>query len=154
MWTEFKKFIMRGNVIDLAVGIIIGTAFGAIVSSLVNDVIMPPVGVVLGNVDFRDLFVTLKDGAPSGPYANLEAAKGSGAVTLRYGLFINTIINFLIIAASVFLVIKLVNKVTEKLAPPPPPPAGVTRDCPFCRSPIHRLAIRCAFCTSEVKAEA
>jgi large conductance mechanosensitive channel len=154
MWTEFKKFIMRGNVVDLAVGIIIGTAFGAIVNSLVNDIIMPPVGFVLGSVDFRDLYATLKDGSPAGPYANLEAAKAAGAVTLRYGLFINAIINFLIVALAMFVVIKIMNKLSARLLPPPLPPASITKECPFCKSAIHRMATRCAFCTSEIKAEA
>ena len=154
MWTEFKKFIMRGNVVDLAVGIIIGTAFGSIVSSLVNDVVMPPIGFALGSVDFRDLFVTLKPGTPGEPYVNLEAAKTAGAVTLRYGLFINALINFLIVALAMFLVIKVMNKLSAKFLPPPPPPASITKECPFCKSAIHRMATKCAFCTSEVKAEA
>lgn len=150
MWAEFKKFALRGNVIDLAVGIIIGTAFGTIVSSLVNDVVMPPIGVLLGNIDFRDLYVTLKAGNPPPPYANLEAATAAGAVTLRIGKFLNALVNFAILAIVIFFIIRAINRLSAKLAPPPPPPAAMTKECPFCRSSIHLQATRCAFCTSEI----
>jgi large conductance mechanosensitive channel len=150
MMKEFKAFIMRGNVLDLAVGVIIGGAFGGIVSSLVNDVIMPPVGLALGSVDFRDLFMVLKEGAKAaGPYATLAAAKEAGAVTLNYGTFINTVVNFLIIGFSIFLVVRAANKL-QKPAEAPPPPA--TKDCPFCLSAVALKATRCPNCTSELKA--
>lgn len=148
MVKEFKEFIMRGNVLDLAVGVIIGGAFGTIVTSLVNDVIMPPVGLLLGSVDFRDLFVVLKEGAAAGPYASVAAAKEAGAVTLNYGAFINTIISFLIVGFSIFMVIKTANRMRAP-APAPAPPA--TKECPFCRSAIAIPATRCPFCTSELK---
>lgn len=151
MWKEFKTFILRGNVLDLAIGIVIGTAFTGIVGSAVNDVIMPPLGVVMGSIDFKDLYVILKEGSPASPYANLDAAKAAGAVTLRIGLFINTIVNFLIIAAVLFLVIKAVNKLAARLAPPGPPPPPATKDCGFCRMAVPMLATRCPHCTSELK---
>jgi large conductance mechanosensitive channel len=123
MFKEFREFAMRGNVVDMAVGIIIGGAFGLIVSSLVADIIMPPIGLVLGNVDFTDLFVILKEGTPPGPYASLEAAKTAGAVTVNYGLFINRIISFVIVAFAVFLLIKSINtmRARQEAAPAAPP---------------------------------
>jgi large conductance mechanosensitive channel len=146
MLKEFKAFIMRGNVVDMAVGIIIGAAFTSIVKSLVDDVIMPPVGLLLGNIDFSNFFVVLKDGKIAGPYATLAAAKGAGAVALSYGLFINTIISFLIVAFSVFLMIKQVNRFKQE----PPPAASDTKDCPYCASSIPIKAIKCPHCTSEL----
>ena len=123
MIKEFKEFIMKGNVMDMAVGIIIGVAFGGIITSLVNDVIMPPIGLLLGGVDFSGLFILLKDGTTAaGPYADLAAAKAAGAVTLNYGVFFNTIVNFLIVAFAIFIMVKGVNKM-KRQAPPPPPPA-------------------------------
>jgi large conductance mechanosensitive channel len=149
MFKEFKEFAMRGNVVDMAVGIIIGAAFGTIVKSLVDDVLMPPIGLLLGNVDFSNLFITLKDGAKAaGPYYSLAAAKAAGAVTLNLGLFINTIISFLIVAFSVFLVIKGMNKMKRE-APPAEPN---TKECPFCFSAIPLQASRCPHCTSELSA--
>jgi large conductance mechanosensitive channel len=123
MFKEFREFAMRGNVVDMAVGIIIGGAFGLIVSSLVADIIMPPIGLVLGNVDFTDLFVILKEGTPPGPYASLEAAKTAGAVTVNYGLFINRVISFVIVAFAVFLLIKSINtmRARQEAAPAAPP---------------------------------
>jgi large conductance mechanosensitive channel len=123
MFKEFREFAMRGNVVDMAVGIIIGGAFGLIVSSLVADIIMPPIGLLLGNVDFTDLFVILKEGTPPGPYASLEAAKTAGAVTVNYGLFINRIISFVIVAFAVFLLIKSINtmRARQEAAPAAPP---------------------------------
>ena len=149
MFKDFKDFAMRGNVVDMAVGIVIGAAFGTIVKSFVDDVLMPPIGLLLGNVDFSNLFLTLKDGAKAaGPYASLAAAKAAGAVTLNLGLFINTIISFLIIAFAVFLVIKGVNRMKqEKVAPPAEP---TTKECPFCLSTIPLKATRCPHCTSEL----
>ncbi len=145
MFDEFKKFIMRGNVLDLAVGIIIGAAFGSIVKSLVDDVIMPPIGLALGNVDFSNLFLLLKDGAKAAPpYATLADAQAAGAVTLNYGLFINQIVTFLIVAFAVFLVVRLANRLQG------PPSAASTKDCPYCRMSIPLGAVRCPNCTSEL----
>ena len=126
MFTEFKKFAMRGNVVDLAVGVIIGAAFGKIVDSLVKDIIMPPIGLVLGKVDFVNLFLVMRDGTQPGPYASLDAAQKAGAVTLNYGVFLNTAISFVIVAWAVFLMIKAMNKLDRKepeapAAPPEPP---------------------------------
>ena len=149
MFKEFKEFAMRGNVVDMAVGIIIGAAFGTIVKSLVDDVLMPPIGMLLGNVDFSNIFITLRDGAKAaGPYASLAAAKAAGAVTVNLGVFINTVISFLIVAFSVFLVIKGMNKM-QREAPPPVPDS---KDCPFCFSTIPIQASRCPHCTSELAA--
>ena len=146
MLEEFKKFAMRGNVIDMAVGIIIGGAFGTVVKSLVSDVVMPPIGLLLGGVDFSDLFATLKQGATPGPYATLAAAQAAGAVTIGYGLFINAIVSFLIVALAVFMLIKAINR----LRPEPPAPAPTTRECPYCISSIALKARRCPHCTSDL----
>jgi large conductance mechanosensitive channel len=148
MLDEFKKFAMRGNVVDMAVGIIIGGAFGAITRSLVDDVLMPPIGLLLGNVDFSNLFVTLQEGATPGPYASLAAAKTAGAVTVNAGVFINTIVSFLIVAFAVFLLVRAMNR----LQPPEAPPAPATRDCPHCLSPVPLRATRCAHCTAQLAA--
>jgi large conductance mechanosensitive channel len=149
MLKEFKEFAMRGNVVDMAVGIIIGGAFGTIVKSLVSDVIMPPVGLLLGGVDFENLFVVLKEGATSGPYAALVEAKEAGAVVISYGVFINAIISFLIVAFAVFLLIRSINKMKreEQEAPPAEP---TTKDCPKCFTAIPIKATRCPNCTSDV----
>lgn len=148
MLQEFKKFAMRGNVVDMAVGIIIGGAFGTIVKSLVSDVMMPPIGLMLGGVDFSDLFITLKEGTTAGPYATLAIAQAAGAVTISYGLFLNAVISFLIVAFAVFLLIKGINKLQlEKEAPPATP---TTRECPYCFSNIAIKATRCPHCTSEL----
>ena len=149
MLKEFKAFIMRGNVLDLAVGIIIGAAFGTIVKSLVDDVIMPPIGLALGNVDFSNLFVLLKEGAKTAPpYASLADAKAAGAVTINYGQFINNVVTFIIVAFAVFLVVRVANR----LRPPEAAEAPNTRDCPYCRMPIPVAATRCPQCTSELRA--
>ena len=148
MLKEFKEFAMRGNVVDMAVGIIIGAAFGTIVGSVVNDIIMPPIGLLLNDVDFVDLFIVLKDGAIPGPYASLKAAKDAGAVSLNYGQFINTVISFVIVAFAIFLMIRSMNKLYK--APAPAPVEPTTRACPFCLSTIPIKATKCAFCTSEV----
>ena len=125
MFKEFKEFSLKGNVVDLAVGVVIGGAFGGIVTSLVNDVIMPPIGLLIGGVDFKNLFAVLKEGtkAPA-PYASLEAAKAAGAVTFNYGVFLNTVINFLIVACAIFLLVKVINRLRrhQEVAPPPPAP--------------------------------
>ncbi len=149
MFKEFKEFAMRGNVVDMAVGIVIGAAFGTIVKSFVDDVLMPPIGLLLGNVDFSNLFITLKEGAKAaGPYASLAAAKAAGAVTLNLGIFINTVISFLIIAFAVFLVIKGINSMKrEKVAAPE---EATAKDCPFCFTTIPIQATRCPHCTSQL----
>ena len=148
MLREFKEFAMRGNVLDMAVGIIIGAAFGVIVQSLVADVIMPPIGLVLGNVDFTDFFVVLKEGDPAGPYASLAQAKDAGAVSLNYGLFITAIINFIIIAFAVFLMVRSFNRLKKKEEAPLPEPE--TKECPYCLSKVPIKAVKCAYCTSEL----
>lgn len=149
MLKEFKEFALRGSVVDMAVGIIIGAAFGAIVNSLVNDVIMPPIGLLLGKVDFSNLFIVLKEGAQTGPYPSLAAAKSAGAVTLNIGLFINTIISFLIIALAVFLVIRQINRLKRKAEAPAAAPT--TKNCPYCFSSIPIQAVRCPYCTSSLQ---
>jgi large conductance mechanosensitive channel len=148
MLKEFKEFAMRGNVLDLAVGIIIGGAFGTIVKSLVDDVIMPPVGLALGNVDFADLFLMLKAGAKAAPpYATLAEAQAAGAVTINYGVFVNAIITFLIVAFAVFLLVRAANR----LRPQEAPAAPTTKECPYCRMAIPVGATRCPQCTSELR---
>jgi large conductance mechanosensitive channel len=149
MMKEFREFIMRGNVLDLAVGVIIGGAFGTIVTSLVNDVIMPPIGLALGSVDFKDLFLVLKEGATAGPYGTVAAAKAAGAVTLNYGAFVNTVISFLIVGFSIFLVIRAANRLRAPAPAPTPPP---TKQCPRCLSQVAPKATRCPHCTSELTA--
>ncbi len=148
MFKEFKEFAMRGNVVDMAVGIIIGGAFGTIVMSLVTDILMPPIGLILGGVDFTDLFLTLKEGASPGPYATLASAHEAGAVTVAYGLFLNSVVSFLIIALSVFFVIKGVNAMKRREEEPSLEPT--TKDCPYCLSSVPLKATRCPFCTSEL----
>ncbi|MBU1707503.1 large conductance mechanosensitive channel protein MscL [bacterium] len=148
MFKEFKEFAMRGNVVDMAVGIVIGAAFGLIVKSLVADVIMPPIGLLLGNVDFSNLFVVLKAGATAGPYASLADAQAAGAVSINYGAFINTVISFIIVAFAIFMVIRGMNKLKKKEEAPPAEPKD--KECPQCLSKIPIKAKRCAFCTSEV----
>lgn len=150
MLTDFKAFIMKGNVVDMAVGIIIGAAFGAIVNSIVKDVIMPPIGLGLGNIDFSNLAIVIKDGSPPGPYASLAASQAAGAITINYGLFINTVINFLIIAAVVFFfIIRPLAKV-QSLTKGTAPAAPTTKDCPYCATGIPIKATRCPNCTSEL----
>jgi large conductance mechanosensitive channel len=143
MLEEFKKFALRGNVVDMAVGIVIGVAFGKIVSSFVKDVLMPPIGKLMGGVDFSNLFVNLGEGT----YATLAAAQEAGAATLNYGVFINTVLDFLIVAFAIFMVINAMNKMkTEE-----PPKAPNTKSCPQCLSDIPLAAKRCKFCTSAVE---
>ncbi len=151
MLKEFREFAMRGNVVDMAVGIIIGGAFGTIVKSLVDDVIMPPIGLLLGNVDFTNLFVVLKEGSKAaGPYANLTDAHAAGAVTLSYGLFINNVISFTIVAFSVFLLIRSMNRLRDRLEKHPEA-AATNKECPYCFTTISIKATRCPNCTSELK---
>lgn len=151
MWKEFKEFALKGSVMDMAIGIIIGAAFSPIVKSLVDDVIMPPIGMLLGGVDFTDQFAVLSRGEPAGPYLTLEAARAAGAVTVNYGVFINTVITFLIVAFAVFLMVKAINRMRreEEVSDEP-----TTRACPHCRSTIDIQATRCAFCTSDLKGAA
>ncbi|MEW6714982.1 MAG: large conductance mechanosensitive channel protein MscL [Nitrospirota bacterium] len=148
MFKEFKEFAMRGNVVDMAVGVIIGAAFGTIITSLVSDIIMPPIGVLLGNVDFSNLFFTIKEGATGRPYLTLADAQKAGAVTVNYGQFINKIISFIIVAFSAFLLIKGMNRMMRKEEAPPAAPA--TKDCPRCFTAIPIMATRCPNCTSEI----
>lgn len=150
MLKEFREFAMRGNVLDMAVGIIIGAAFGTIVNSLVQDVIMPPIGLLLGNVDFSNIFVVLKEGKVAGPYASVAAAKSAGAVTINFGVFVNTIITFLIVAFAVFLLVRTINRLKRQGQVPPPVPT--TKECTYCFSSIPIKATRCPQCTSELKA--
>ena len=152
IFSEFKKFAMRGNVLDMAVGIIIGAAFGKIVDSAVKDVLMPPIGWATGNVDFSNLFLVLKEGTKvAAPYDSLAAAQAAGAVTINYGLFLNTIISFLIVAFAVFMLIKAMNTVQEKLDKSEKEAAPTTKKCPYCLSEINIDAIRCPHCTSNIE---
>jgi large conductance mechanosensitive channel len=149
MIKEFREFAMRGNMVDLAVAFIMGGAFGSIVTSLVSDIIMPPIGLVLGNVDFANLFLVLKEGTKAGPYAALADAKAAGAITVNYGVFFNTIISFLIVSLSMFFIVRNINKLKrqkEALAAEP-----TTKECQYCLSTIHIKATRCPNCTSELK---
>ncbi len=148
MVKEFKEFAVKGNVVDMAVGIILGGAFGTIAKSLVTDVLMPPIGLLLGGVDFSNLYLTVQPGDPVGPYASLAAAQEAGAVTINLGVFINNVISFLIVALAVFFLVKGINNLKRKEEAAPPPPD--TRDCPFCASTISLKATRCPHCTSEV----
>ncbi len=142
MLDDFKTFVMRGNVVDLAVGVIIGGAFGKIVASFTSDVLMPPLGMALGKVDFTNLFINLS----GGNYATLTDAKKAGAVTINYGVFTNTILDFIIVAFAIFLLIKQINRLNK----PAPAAAPTTKDCPFCASAIPLAAVRCPQCTSEL----
>lgn len=148
MFKEFKEFAMRGNVVDMAVGIIIGGAFGTIVKSLVNDVLMPPIGLLLGGVDFANFFVVLKEGSPVGPYGALADAQAAGAVTINYGVFLNALISFLIVALAVFLLIKGINKMKREEEAPPTEPTE--KDCQYCCTSIPINASRCPNCTAEL----
>ena len=147
MWSEFKAFVMRGNVMDLAVGVIIGAAFGAIVKSLVDDILMPPIGLATGGLDFSNLMVVLKDGAKAPPpYATPAAAHDAGAVTLNYGAFINSVITFLIVALAIFILVRALNKLYHQPAPPTPD----TKPCPYCTMTVSNKATRCPHCTSDL----
>jgi len=146
MFKEFKEFAMRGNVLDMAIGIIIGAAFGKIVTSLVNDVVMPPIGLLLGKVDFTNLYLNLSGGS----FVSLAEAEAAGAPLIKYGVFLNTVLDFVIVAFVIFLVVRQVNKLKRKEEAPPPAPT--TKDCPYCVTAIPIKATRCPSCTSELKA--
>jgi len=146
MFREFREFAMRGNVVDLAVGIIIGAAFGKIVTSLVNDILMPPVGLLLGRVDFSNLFLNLAGQS----FTSLAEAKAAGAATINYGVFLNNVIDFVIVAFAIFLLVRFINRLTRQLEAAPAAPA--TRECPFCVSSIPLRATRCPQCTSTLQA--
>ena len=143
MFAEFREFIRRGNVVDLAVAVVIGTAFGKIVTSFVDDILMPPIGVALGRVDFSNLFINLS----GKEYSSVAAAKAAGAATVNYGLFINNILNFIIIAFAVFLLVRQINRMQT----PAPAAAAATKDCPYCLSPVPVKAVKCAHCTAEIR---
>ncbi|MFH1221181.1 MAG: large conductance mechanosensitive channel protein MscL [Candidatus Eisenbacteria bacterium] len=151
MFKEFRDFAVRGNVVDMAVGIIIGAAFGTVVNSLVKDVIMPPIGLALGKVDFSNLFVLLKNGGAGQHYASVAEAGRAGAVTINYGMFINTIINFVIVAFAVFMMIRMINRMKAQVETPAPAAAPATKACPYCLSAIPIKAAKCAFCTADLK---
>ena len=146
MLKEFREFALTANVVDMACGIIIGVAVGTIVSSLVKDVIMPPIGLLLGNVDFSNLFLVLKEGATAGPYPSLADAEKAGAVSINYGRFINTVISFLIVAFAVFILVKNINRLKHEQ----PPAEPTTKECTYCCSTVPINAIRCAHCTSQI----
>jgi large conductance mechanosensitive channel len=148
MLKEFKEFALRGNVVDMAVGIIIGAAFGTVVKSLVDDVLMPPIGLLLGRADFSNLFVVLREGARPGPYPSVAEARAAGAVTLNLGLFVNAVVAFVIVAFAVFLLVRSVNALRRREAPAPPAPT--TKECPHCASAIPLRASRCPHCTSQL----
>lgn len=145
MFKEFKEFAMRGNVVDMAIGIIIGAAFGKIVTSVVNDILMPPIGLLMGKMDFSSLFINLSGAA----YPSLAAAKAAGAATINYGAFLNTVIDFIIVAFVIFLLVKQMNRLKRQAAPAPT--VATTKECPFCLSTIAIKATRCPSCTSELK---
>lgn len=146
MLKEFREFAMRGNVVDMAVGIILGGAFGTIAKSLVDDVIMPPLGLVLGGVDFSNLFVVLKDGVTAGPYASLADARAAGAVAVAFGVFVNNVVSFLIVALAVFFLVRGINSLRRS----PQPPTPDAKECPYCCAAVPLRAIRCPECTSEL----
>ncbi|MEW6424891.1 MAG: large-conductance mechanosensitive channel protein MscL [Bacillota bacterium] len=146
MFKEFKEFALKGNVLDLAVGIVIGAAFNKVVTSFVNDVLMPPIGLLVGKVDFSNLLISLT----GIPYASLAEAKAAGAPTINYGLFINTVLDFLIVAFAVFLLVRQINRIRRR--PETAPPGTATKECPYCLTNIPAKAIRCPHCTSELEA--
>jgi large conductance mechanosensitive channel len=146
MIKEFQKFAMKGNVVDLAVGVILGVAFGVIITSLVNDIIMPPIGLLLGDVDFSNLFWVLEEGSVAGPYTTLDAASDAGAVSINYGVFINALVNFLVVALAMFMLIRTMNRMQEEEEVK----EATTKACPYCFSTISIKATRCPACTSKL----
>ncbi len=147
-WKDFQEFAVKGNVVDMAVGIMIGAAFTSVVQSLVDDILMPPIGMATGGIDFADQFLVLAEGSPGGPYLSLAQANAAGAVTMRWGLFVNQTISFFIVALVLFLAVRWI----ANLRRPDSPPAPNTRACPACKTNIHREATRCPACTSQVDA--
>jgi large conductance mechanosensitive channel len=147
---EFREFALRGNVLDMAVGIIIGAAFGTIITSLVSDIIMPPIGLLLGGLDFANFFILLKAGSPAAPYTSLADAQAAGAVTMNYGTFVNAVVSFVIVAFTLFLLIRSVNRMKQEEDAAPSEPT--TKACPHCLSTIAIKATRCPFCTSQLEA--
>ncbi|MGE5350525.1 MAG: large conductance mechanosensitive channel protein MscL [Acidobacteriota bacterium] len=147
MLKEFKAFALKGNMVDLAIGIILGIAFGVVIQSLVKDILMPPIGLLLGNVDFSNWFIVLKEGTTPGPYFTIDQALRAGAVTMNIGLFINTLINFIIVAFAVFMAVKALKRMQKEEAKAP---AAVVKQCPFCYSTIDEHATRCPNCTSDL----
>jgi len=152
IFEEYQKFAVRGNVVDMAVGIIIGAAFNGVVQSLVKDVLTPPLGLLMGDVDFTNLFVVLREGAPAAPYATLEAAQSAGAVTLNLGVFVNSAISFLIVTFAVFVLVRYVNRLHEPETAPEPA-APTVKKCPYCASDVPVAATRCPHCTSDLPEE-
>ncbi len=150
MLKDFKEFALRGNVVDMAVGIIIGAAFGTVVKSLVSDVLTPPLGLLMGDVDFSNLFMTLKEGTTPGPYPTLEQAQEAGAVVISWGIFVDNVVAFLIVALAMFFVVRAMVRLKRKEEGPPPPPTA--RDCPHCMMSIPLKATRCGHCTATVEA--
>ena len=148
MFKEFREFAVRGSVVDLAVGLILGASFGTVVKSVVDDLMMPPLGLVTGGMDFADQFALLKRGVPPGPYLSLEQAKAAGAVTLNYGVFINNVVSFLLVAFAVFVLVRAVNRLRRDEAESPSSPTS--KNCPFCVTEIPAAAVRCPHCTSEL----
>jgi large conductance mechanosensitive channel len=150
VFKEFKEFAIKGSVLDMAVGILIGAAFGTVISSFVADILMPPIGLILGNVDFSNLYIVLAAGETAGPYTSLAQAQATGAVTLNYGVFITRVISFLIVAFALFLVIRSMNRLKRKAAEVPPA-EPTAKECPYCFTAIPIKAVRCPNCTSELR---
>lgn len=151
MLKEFKEFAVRGNVVDMAVGIIIGAAFGAIAKSLVDNVLMPPLGLLIGDVDFESLMIVLQQGTPPGPYETVAAAQAAGAVTINYGLFINSVVSFILVAFAVFLLVRYINKLKRPPKPDEPAPPPTMKKCPYCITDVPAEATRCPHCTSALE---
>ena len=151
MLKEFKEFAVKGNALDMAVGVVVGSAFGAIVNSLVTDILMPPLGLLLGKTDFSNLFLILKKGTVEGPFSTLAEAQKAGAVTFSYGLFLNRVISFLIVAFALFLILKVINRLRKPEEPVLPPPVTTEKSCPFCLSTLPLKARRCPHCTSTLE---
>jgi len=151
MLKEFKEFAVKGNALDMAVGVVVGSAFGASVNSLVTDILMPPLGLLLGKTDFSNLFLILKKGTVEGPFSTLAEAQKAGAVTFSYGLFLNRVISFLIVAFALFLILKVINRLRKPEEPVLPPPVTTEKSCPFCLSTIPLKARRCPHCTSTLE---
>ena len=151
MLKEFKEFAVKGNALDMAVGVVVGSAFGAIVNSLVTDILMPPLKLLLGKTDFSNLFLILKKGTVEGPFSTLAEAQKAGAVTFSYGLFLNRVISFLIVAFALFLILKVINRLRKPEEPVLPPPVTTEKSCPFCLSTIPLKARRCPHCTSTLE---